>query len=177
MYPNCCTGNTSVLHAFELVRFAMSTCGWMLQCIPAVAFCPCSSNSTLHEQANRRLLTAALPFPDIPDLKILAAVVQETIFSQLLRLPESELGVLAYAKVTVSYLLIARMRHCNCWEHPCRSDDDSQSYVIILHAIALLLEWELLAHTCLGYIHADHLWLTFSDSTLFAADKSLQAEC
>ncbi len=54
-------------------------------------------------QANRRLLTAALPFPDIPDPKILAAVVQETIFSQLLRLPESELGVLAYAKVTVSF--------------------------------------------------------------------------
>ncbi len=57
-------------------------------------------------KANERLLTAALPFPDIPDPKILAAVVQETIFSQLLRLPESELGVLAYAKVTVSYLMI-----------------------------------------------------------------------
>jgi uncharacterized membrane protein len=56
-------------------------------------------------QTNGRLLTAALPFPDIPDPKILAAVVQETIFSQLLPLPESELGVLAYAKVTVSYLL------------------------------------------------------------------------
>ncbi|KAA6419508.1 MAG: hypothetical protein FRX49_10606, partial [Trebouxia sp. A1-2] len=49
-----------------------------------------------------RRLGIALPFPDIPDPKILAAVVQETIFSQLLRLPESELGVLAYAKVTTN---------------------------------------------------------------------------
>ncbi len=94
-------------------------------------------------QANGRLLTAALPFPDIPDPKILAAVVQETIFSQLLRLPESELGVLAYAKVTVSYLLIplvARIRHCKYWEHPCPPDDDPHSYVVIFHAMALLLE-------------------------------------
>ena len=50
---------------------------------------------------------AALPFPGPEegfDLKPLAAIVQETIFAQLLRLPESELGVLAYAKVTVSFL-------------------------------------------------------------------------
>lgn len=44
---------------------------------------------------------AALPVPDV-DSKVLAAVVQETIFSQLLRLPQSDLSVLAYAKVTVS---------------------------------------------------------------------------
>ena len=47
---------------------------------------------------------AALPVPQTEELeaKVLAAVVQETIFSQLLRLPESEFGVLAYAKITVS---------------------------------------------------------------------------
>lgn len=49
-------------------------------------------------------LLAALPVPQSEELeaKVLAAVVQETIFSQLLRLPESEFGVLAYAKITVS---------------------------------------------------------------------------
>lgn len=49
---------------------------------------------------------AALPVPQSEDVeaKALAAVVQETIFSQLLRLPESEFGVLAYAKITVSLL-------------------------------------------------------------------------
>lgn len=49
---------------------------------------------------------AALPVPQSEEVeaKALAAVVQETIFSQLLRLPESELGVLAYAKITVSHL-------------------------------------------------------------------------
>lgn len=49
---------------------------------------------------------AALPVPQSEEVeaKALAAVVQETIFSQLLRLPESEFGVLAYAKITVSLL-------------------------------------------------------------------------
>lgn len=49
-------------------------------------------------------MLAALPVPQSQELeaKVLAAVVQETIFSQLLRLPESEFGVLAYAKITVS---------------------------------------------------------------------------
>ena len=55
-------------------------------------------------------VVAALPFPGPEDKdfdpRILAAVVQETIFSQLLRLPESELGVLAYAKVTVGQRLL-----------------------------------------------------------------------
>lgn len=52
-----------------------------------------------------RRLGIALPFSgpeESFDLKPLAAIVQETIFAQLLRLPESELGVLAYAKVTTN---------------------------------------------------------------------------
>ena len=44
-----------------------------------------------------------MPQSEDLEAKVLAAVVQETIFSQLLRLPESEFGVLAYAKITVSY--------------------------------------------------------------------------
>ena len=55
------------------------------------------------------LHSAALPVPDV-DGRVLAAVVQETIFSQLLRLPQNELGVLAYAKVTVS--LQSTLLHC-----------------------------------------------------------------
>lgn len=69
---------------------------------------------------------------------------------------------------------MARFRHCKYWEHPC---DDPHSYVDIFHAIALLVEWELLAYRCLRYIHAYHVWLTFCDNTLFAADKPVQAEC
>ncbi|KAL3143241.1 hypothetical protein ABBQ38_002092 [Trebouxia sp. C0009 RCD-2024] len=51
-----------------------------------------------------RRLGIALPVPQSEDVeaKALAAVVQETIFSQLLRLPESEFGVLAYAKITTN---------------------------------------------------------------------------
>lgn len=72
---------------------------------------------------------------------------------------------------------MARIRHCKYWEHPCPPDDDHHSYVDIVHAIVLLVEWELLAHKCLRYIHADHVWLIFSDTTPFAADKPVQAEC
>ena len=54
-----------------------------------------------------------MPQTEEVEAKTLAAVVQETIFSQLLRLPESEFGVLAYAKITVSplYLLASSQRH------------------------------------------------------------------
>lgn len=57
-------------------------------------------------------VSAALPVPDV-DGRVLAAVVQETIFSQLLRLPHTELGVLAYAKVTVS--APAPGLECSAW--------------------------------------------------------------
>lgn len=55
------------------------------------------------------LHSAALPVTDV-DGRVLAAVVQETIFSQLLRLPQNELGVLAYAKVTVSLQITVNIR-------------------------------------------------------------------